>query len=295
MIRTRLTAFSLSVTTLSIYSRIISLFSLCVISGVLQAEENNSYKLGVFPQLSVVHVQNKYAPVAAAMSELINKRVKLTTASSMHKFHRRLDKESFDIALIPPLAIIPIVDEKGYIPLARSASRAASIVVNKNSNINKTNDLTHKTVGLPAGTPVNIILRQSLKDLGFSVGKNINYKDYNNVQSCLHKLILNAVDACGTASGAGLKMFEKNKSVKLRKIMTTEKFPHMLFVTHPNFPVDERKVLSRAILGGDSSEQGKKLLNAIGSGSRYVPYKSADYDQMRKYRSHWLDHAKNSL
>ena len=282
---------------LRLLSLVSVLFSINGFNNILMAQEETVYRFGAFPHMSSSHVEKKYAPVAVAFSKLLNKPVKLATASSMDKYRNRVMNGDFDIALIPPLDIEPVVDESGYIPLARRPSKPASLIVTSNSIIKKLEDLHDKTIGLPAGTPVNIILQLKLRKQGFVNEKNIHIKEFNNVQACLHKLLLKDVDACGSPSGVGigLKMFQKKMKMEFREIMKTEAFPHMLFVAHPRLSFTERQILTNAILGQDKTEQGQGLLQAIGRKTRYVPYNKTDYDIIRQYRQSWIKDAKNTL
>jgi len=255
-------------------------------SKILTAQEISSYRFGVFPHMSPLRIEKKYAPVALTFGELLKTPVKLSTATEINKFRDRAMKGAFDIALIPPLDIVPIVDEGGYIPLARRKSTPASIVVTNDSSIKKIENLQGKTLGLPDGTPVNIILQLTLKDRGFVGGHAINIKLFNNVQACLHKLLLKSVDACGSASGNAINMFQNKMHVKFREIMQTEAFPHMLFVAHPRLTSAQRESLTQLILGQDA-------VQAPGKYTGYIPYKSTDYDVIRQYRKRWEKHAKN--
>ena len=217
------------------------LTGLLLLSGLsnnLMAQDSPSYRFGAFPHMSSSHVEKKYAPVALAFSKLLNKPVRLGTATDMDKFRNRVIRGDFDIALIPPLDIVPIVDKGGYIPLARKPSNPATIVVSIDSALKQVEDLQGKTVGLPEGTPVSIILQLTLRERGFTGDKNIHFQDVKNVQACLHKLLLKLVDACGSPSGIGigLKMFQNKMGRKFRVIMQTQAFPHMLFVAHPRLP-----------------------------------------------------------
>ena len=255
----------------------------------------DKYQLGVFPHMSSTHVERKFAPVAHALSELLNKPVRLGTATDIKKFQKRVLKGDFDVAMIPPLAIVPVVDKGGYIPLARRESTAASVVVLNDSTLKSIDDLKGKSLGLPAGTPVNIILRLTLEDKGFIKNKNIHFKTFNTVQACLHKLLLKKIDACGTASGTAINMFEKKMGARVRNIMDTEPFPHMLLVANPKMTVNERELLTRAILGKDNSEKGQALMNALGKNPKFIEYRKEDYDIIRSFMQRWIKYDQDSL
>lgn len=279
------------------YSQVLLFFITMFVfsANISYAAETVKYRFGVFPHMTPSYVEKKYSPLALAFSQLLNKPVRLTTANSIDKFRKRINKDKFDIALIPPLDIVPVVDKGGYIPLARKASRAASIVVLDNSKLKKIDDLQGKTLGLPSGTPVNIILQLTLRDRGYVAGKSITFKYFNNVQACLHKLKLKRIDACGSASGFGVKMFQEKMGTKLRAIMKTQAFPHMIYVAHPHLSLAERNALTNAILGQDKTELGKKIFQAIGKKAHFIKYKKNDYDIIRQYRKRWINNAKNTL
>lgn len=258
-------------------------------SKTCSAQEITGYRFGAFPHMSPLRIEKKYAPVALRFGDILNKPVKLGTATGMDKFRDHVKKGAYDIALISPLDIVPIVDEGGYIPLARRKSTPATLVVTEDSSIKRVEDLQGKTVGLPEETPVNIVIQLILKDQGFIGDKSIYFKSFNNVQACLHKLLLKSVDACGSGSGAGIKMFQNKMNLNFIEIMQTEAFPHMLFVAHPRLPSAEREALTQIILSQDKTEL------IFGKNAHYIPYKSADYDIIRKYRQRWAKHAKNTL
>ena len=264
-------------------------------SQTLMAEENTAYRFGVFPHMSPMRIENKYASVALSFSELLKRPVKLGTAKGIDRFRERVLDGAFDIALIPPLGIVSIVDEGGFIPLARRKSKPASIVVTEDSIIKQAADLQGKTLGLPEGTPVNIFLQLTLNDKGFVGDKSISFKLFNNVQACLHKLLLKTVDACGSGSGAAINMFQHKMDIKLREIMRTNAFPHMLFVAHPRLSSTERELLTQAILGEDDSAAAQKLKRRLGKNAQYIPYQSSDYDMIREYRKRWKKHVKTPL
>ena len=182
-----------------------------------------------------------------------------------------------------------MVDEDGYAPLARRQSKAAGIYVREDSLIGKMSDLKGKVVGLPSGTPVEIILKLTLQDQGFTPDIDIQFKDFRNVQGCLHKLRLQEVDACGSTSGEGVLMFQKRMKTALREVMTTVPFPHMLFVAHPRVPVEEQRMMSEALTGQSGNEQERKLKSALGDKAIYVPYLHKDYDVIRQYRQRWME------
>lgn len=248
------------------------------------AESSTVYRLGVFPYLSPTRIEQAYAPLAAAFGELLDRPLRLGTAKNLESFRARVLRGDFDIALVPPFAVVPLVDHRGYIPLARRPSNPASIVVLINSSLKRIGDLGGKTLGLPpARSPASVIIWVDLDKQGLQASKHFQTRYFPSTPACLHNLLVNRVDACATGGGAGLRSFERKMGVKLRTLYRTEPFPHMLFVTRPDFPLDEGDKLRHFILSLEESAEGRDLLRHIGPDSRFVPYHSADYDVIRRY------------
>lgn len=274
---------------------ILSLLFLNLINSNVNAVEQESYRLGVFPHLSSIRLEIQYSPVAVAFSKILNIPVRLGSASNLDKFRSRLLKGDFDIALISPFDVVPVVDMAGYIPLARRSSTSAAVVVFEDSLIKNTEDLRGKKIGLPEGTPVSIFLQLSLKARGFIKDRDIYFHYFKNVPSCLHQLLLSKIDACGRASGVGLRTFQHKTGFKVREIIKTRTFPHMLYVAHPRVPHILREKLKNAIIGKPEPDQKKNSLPVNNHNITYIPYKKTDYDIIRKYRKRWMKNAKNSL
>ncbi len=249
-----------------------------------QAESQMVYRFGVFPYLSPTRIEQAYAPLAAAFGELLGRPLRLGTAKDPDAFRRRVLGGDFDIALVPPFAVVPLVDQGGYVPLARQSSSPARIVVLINSSLKRTDGLRGKTLGLPpARSSASVIIRVDLDEQGLLAGTHFQARYFPSTPACLHNLLVDRVDACVTGGGAGLRSFERKMGVKLRTLYRTEPFPHMLFVTRPGFPADESDRLRHFILSLEESTEGRDLLRHIGPDSRFMPYHSVDYDVIRRY------------
>ncbi|HEX21830.1 MAG TPA: phosphate/phosphite/phosphonate ABC transporter substrate-binding protein [Chromatiales bacterium] len=256
------------------------------------AESPPAYRFGIFPYLSPTRIEQAYAPLAAAFAELLGHPLRLGTAKDLDTFRARLLRGDFDIALVPPFAVVPLVDRRGYTPLARRPSNPARIVVLINSPLKHVGDLRDQTLGLPpARSLVNVIIRVDLDERGLWAGRDFQARHFPSTPACLHNLLVNRVDACATGGGAGLRSFERKMGVKLRTLYQTQPFPHMLFITRPDFPADEANKLKQFILGLGESAEGRELLRQIGPDSRFVPYRPADYDVIRRYHKTMQRHA----
>jgi len=264
---------------------------LCVMllfAAAPRADSGNAspvYRFGVYPYLSIGRLEQAYAPLAAAFGELLGHPVRLATARDLESYSQRVLHGDFDIALVPPFAVVPLVDERGYAPLARRPSQPSRIVVLINSPLKRVSDLREATLGLPPlHSPVNAIIHINLDRQGLRAGEDFRARHFPSTPACLHKLLVNRVDACATGGGASLSTFERKMGVKLRTLFQTEPFPHMLLVTRPDFPRAQRERLRQFILGLKDSEEGRQLLRQIGPDIDFQPYRSADYDVIRRYR-----------
>ncbi len=251
-----------------------------------------AYRFGVFPYLSPTRIEQAYAPLAAAFAEQLGRSLRLGTAKDFDTFRTRMLRGDFDIALVPPFAVVPLVDRRGYIPLARRPSSPVRIVVLINSSLKHVGDLRDHSLGLPPSRSlVSVVIHVDLEERGLQAGKDFRARRFPSTPACLHNLLVNRVDACATAGGAGLRSFERKMGVRLRTLYQSQPFPHMLFVARPDFPADEADRLKRFLAGLQDSDEGRELLRHISPDSRFVPYRPADYDVIRRYRETMRRHA----
>jgi phosphonate transport system substrate-binding protein len=256
--------------------------------GNAYAAEKPAYRFGVFPYVIPARLEKLYAPVSVAFSEALGRQIKFRTAKNVGTFSRQLRQGEYDIALVQPFDVVPMVDERGYIGLARRPSHPAAFVTLANSSIQSINDIGNQPVGMPPnGAPASVFLIKTLEQMGFSK-QDVNIVYFPNPLACLHKLLLGEVAVCGTGGGATQHVFEKKMRVKLITIMETESFPHMFFIAHPDIPERERNKLKQTILSWTDTEQGRALLGNIGQATRFVPFAIQDYDIVRQYRKAWL-------
>ena len=248
------------------------------------------YRFGVYPYLSISRLEQAYAPLAAAFAEQIGQPVRFGTARDLPSYSQRVLQGDFDIALVPPFAVVPLVDERGYVAIARRPSQPSRIVVLINSPLKTLADLRGTTLGLPPlYSPVNAIIHIALDRQDLHENEDFRAQHFPSTPACLHRLLVNRVDACATGGGASLATFERKMGVKLRTLFETEPFPHMLLVTRPDFPDDQRERLRSFILDLRHSSEGRELLRQIGPDIDFVPYRSSDYDIIRHYRLHMED------
>lgn len=246
-------------------------------------QHDEAYHFGILPYLSPARIEQAYAPLAAAMAREIDHPLRINTALDLASYNQRALRGDFDLALVPPFSVVHLVDERNYIPLARRPSRPARIVVLINSPLKKLDDLRDTILGLPPQpSPVNLIMRINLERQGLQAGEDFLTHHFSSTPACLHKLLVNRVDACAT-SGAGLRTFERKMGVRLRTLYQTRPFPHTLLLARPDMPAEQRQRLQRFVLGLKDTAEGRQLLKKIGPDAVFEPYRSEDYDIIRSY------------
>ena len=100
------------------------------------------YRLGIFPYMAPRQTVKFYGPIAADMERVLKHPVRLESQRSFSDFTRALDSHSYDIALIQPFDYPEVVENEGYIPLARlSVPLVTQFYVRSDSHYHTLEDL----------------------------------------------------------------------------------------------------------------------------------------------------------
>jgi ABC-type phosphate/phosphonate transport system substrate-binding protein len=83
------------------------------------ASEAAYYTLGVFPYLPPARIESMYAPVAANLSAVSNKPIKLKSRPNFEAFRQEVIKGRYDIIFIQPFDYVRIPKNNGYTPIVR--------------------------------------------------------------------------------------------------------------------------------------------------------------------------------
>lgn len=249
------------------------------VRGEPPAEE---YVLGVFPHLPPRDLENVFAPMAQDLGARIGRRIVLASNTTYERFSENLDQEKFDIAFMQPFDYVRAADRLGYRPLAtRTEKLSALVVVKQDSPLAELADLRGKRLALPPeSAAVSVLLVNHLRANGLVPGKDVSLAHHRSHVSCMQKVVIGEVDACGTAAPA-VRFFQSKMHVELKVIGRTREIPHTLFAIHPRVPEAERELLRRQILSWGETEEGKALL-ARGELTPFVAIGDADYDVVRE-------------
>lgn len=247
-----------------------------------RAEQTPEYVLGVFPHLPPRDLENVFAPMAQDLGTRIGRRIVLSSNTTYERFSENLDKQKFDIAFMQPFDYVRVADGLGYRPLAtRTEKLSAIVVVKQDSPLKTLADLKGKRIGLPPETAaVSVLLAKHLSANGLRPGEDVVLSHHRSHVSCMQKVVIGEVDACGTAAPA-LRFFQSKMHVELKILGGTREIPHTLFAVHPRVPEREREILRQRIVSWGETEEGKALL-ARGELTPFVSVTDADYNVVRE-------------
>ena len=193
-----------------------------------------------------------------------------------------LRKQTYDIVLVQPFDYV-WAHEYGYLPLARrSEPLAAQIMVAENSPHFDLKDLKGAVLALPpAEAAVSHLAKMALLDAGLDPHRNVRLQYTKSHDSCLQRLLIGAVDACGTAA-ASVRFFQARMKVSFRTLGKSLTIPHSLIAVHSRVPEGERERLRETIISWADSFEGRKLLER-GELKPFQTVADAEYDVVREY------------
>jgi phosphonate transport system substrate-binding protein len=253
-------------------------------AGDLAPPRLDGYRLGVFPYLPVLMIDQVFGPVAAQLAEDLGRPVHLKTKPDFEKFLKELREQSYDIILVHPFFYVEASDEHHYLPLARLEEPLTGVImVREGDRLETLADLEGKTLALPpALAAASELVKGALLDAGLVPGVHVSLVHYRSKPSCLQAVAAGRAAACGLPRFA-LPQIDPNNNLKLRPMFETEAVSNFVFAVHARVPEADRTTLCNSILAWPFTAAGRRIL-AGGAWSRFVPARDQDYDEVRRYR-----------
>ena len=255
----------------------------CLTTTAPAERSQPSYIFGVFPYLPSVQLERIYAPIGAALSQVLGCAIRIRTSSTFTAFAANLRKQVYDIAFIQPFFYAMIAQEADYLPMARIDTELSGlIVVPQDSVLQGLPDLRGATLALPpVEAAVSHLAKIMLLHNALDPERDVTLKYVPSHSACLHQLLVGTAQACVTASSP-LRIFQQQHDVRFRQLAQTPSIPSSLFVAHARMPLQDRVQLQRAMLSWHRSAAGQTLL-ARAHFSRFVPASQATYDVVQAY------------
>ncbi|VAW80150.1 hypothetical protein MNBD_GAMMA12-2622 [hydrothermal vent metagenome] len=242
--------------------------------------EITHYKFGVFPHMSVLKILQTFQPISENFSQQLSKPVRLSTQKNFKKFTDDVMNEKYDIAFIQPFDYEK-AKQANYLPLAaRDILLNTIIIVGKASPIKSIADLEGKVIAYPSITAaVTKISKRALKKHGVNT-ESIHTKNHF---SCIHLVVINKADACGTANRILTHFKNKKTKNNFKVIFRAPPLPPALFVVHSRVVEADRKKLKQTILSWHKSQAGLKLLKNGGL-EPFINVIESDYDKLKNWK-----------
>jgi phosphonate transport system substrate-binding protein len=244
-----------------------------------------SYRLGVFPYIPVVTIDQIYGPVAAQLGEDLGRPVHLKTKATFEQFIEELRKESYDIIMVHPFLYVEARDQHQYLPVARLDEPLTAVVMVREDHPAKTlADLAGRKLALPpALSAVSELVRAALIANSLKPHTDVVLEHYRSKPSCLQAVAIGLADACGLPRFA-LSQIDPGNEFKLRPLFETPGVNNFVFAAHARVPQADRINISKSILAWPYTARGRAIL-AGGAWTRFVVAEDADYDDVRRYVS----------
>ena len=192
----------------------------------------------------------------------------------------RAAQATYDIVFVQPLITfgrmvrLPAARRRGEPLTARSWSNPARCVISR--------DLKGAVLALPpAEAAVSHLTKMALLDAGLNPHQHLTLQHTKSHDSCLQRLLIGAVDACGTAAGP-VRFFQARMKVSFRVLGKSRTIPHALIAVHSRVPENERERLRQTIISWQDSADGRQLL-ARGEHKPFQVVTDAEYNVVRQY------------
>jgi len=246
------------------------------------------YTLGVFPYLPPARIESMYAPVAANLSTVSDKPVKLKSRPDFDAFLLEVKKGRYDIIFIQPFDYVRIPNKHLYTPIVRwQGMLQAVFVANADVDVDLQNTpdaiqyLRGKEIAMPdRNAAVSLLGKNTLMQAGLSIDNDITIHYNKNHFECLKQVVLKKAFVCVTAIPP-LTLFESRTGTKLKIIAKSQKIPTPLFAVHERVP---KKVLTNIQANMENwhlESNGQNILKLLGF-QAFVVANDGMYDGVRK-------------
>jgi phosphonate transport system substrate-binding protein len=248
-------------------------FVLLTFNASISLAETPVYTFAVVPQFKPMQLHQDWDPVLDRISRETGVKLKLTIASSIPKSATELNKAIPDFTYTDPYQALMAMKERGYVPMLRSSKPLNGIVVvRKDGDIKKIQDLDGKVIGFPApnsfGASLYIRALLSAEKIKFTP------RYLNN-----HNLVYKHVSLSHVAAGGSVTSALNEETPEMRAQLTVlyqtpDAAPHPI-IAHPRVPANIRKSVMNSLLGMQQDSEGRNMLKEI----RMPSLVEADYQK----------------
>lgn len=245
-------------------------------------EDVRAYQFGVHPYVVPRAMAVAYGPATLDLSEKLRHPVRLLTTTSFDKYADKLRRREYDIAIVQPFDFSRVVEEFGYVPVARvNAQLRGLFVVLADSDLKSVTDLAGRRVAMaPRDAATSRLALWTFADSGLEPGKDITVDFLNTHDACLQEVLRGAAAVCVTAPPP-MEDFMRRTGAKMRVLAMTDPLPYMAAVVHPRLPVEQREAVRKTMMEWTGSSKGRAILAAMGFPG-WTDIKDGDYAEIER-------------
>jgi phosphonate transport system substrate-binding protein len=236
-------------------------FVLLTFNATPSLAETPVYSFAVVPQFKPMQLHQDWDPVLERISRETGVKLKLTIAPSIPKSAAELNKAVPDFTYTDPYQAFTAMKGHGYLPMLRSTKPLNGIlVVRKDSEIKKIQDLDGKIIGFPAPNSFGASLY--LRALLSAEKIKFTPRYLNN-----HNLVYKHVALGHVAAGGSVTSALNEETPEMRAQLTVlyqtpDVAPHPI-IAHPRVPANIRKSVVASLLGMQQDSEGRNMLKEI--------------------------------
>ena len=264
------------------------MFSPAILSPASASEPEQSavLELGVAPFLPARTLVQNYQPMRAYLEQHLKQPVLFVMAPDYKTFYERTQRREYPVIITVANAAYLAYAESGYVPMLRPVIDTRPVlVVPKNSNLTRMQNLRGKTVALP--DPLAIIAMQGvqmLRETGLNPGNDITLRHLPDHSTAVNHVIAGETAAAIVSDRALLQMPAATQE-GVRVIQAWEKgaAPGVVYLANPALPPQRVAQLTQAILKFvRETPEGREFIMKLGYGG-LVPATKQDLEPLASY------------
>lgn len=246
--------------------------------------------LGIFPRRNIKLTYKLFTPLAHYLSQQLGRDVIIETSKSFNDFWSKVKQRRYDIVHFNQYHYIVSHQYYGYDVIAvnkelGSATIAGSLIVRKDSGINKISDLRGKTILFGGGRRAMqsyISATWLLRQGGLNAGDYVE-KFAVNPPNTIISTYFKRADASG--SGDVVMQLDNVRQridiSQLKYLAKTKPMVHLPWAVNHSLPDDLKYKIQTVLTTLDNKDEGKKILK-LANLNALVPAEDSDFNAHRE-------------
>jgi len=251
---------------------------------------NKPFIIGVFPRRNIKVTYRLFTPIAEFLQQTLQREVKIETAKTFSDFWKSVQMRQYDLVHFNQYHYIVSHMHYGYDVIVKNkelgkSTIAGSLIVRKDSGINRISDLKGKVVlfgGDRSAMQSYISATWLLKQGGLKAEDYIEKFAINPPNTIISTFFKRAA-----ASGSGDVVMNLDNVTKriditqLKFLAKTEPMPHLPWAVKSDMNSETKQKIKNALVNLSNTESGKKILRNAQLDA-LVPATDKEYDAHRK-------------